>query len=98
MVISCGHHSGHDVKEKIYVQSKKKNPEITRKIKMLIQEQFNLTDDTLISLSELNCHEPNCPPTETVITTRALNGESCIWKIAKPISEIKIEDIKKLKN
>ena len=41
---------------------------------------------------------PNCPPTETVITTRALNGESCIWKIAKPISEIKIEDIKKLKN
>ena len=98
MVISCGHHFGHDVKEKIYVQSKKKNPEITRKIKMLIQEQFNLTDDTLISLSELNCHEPNCPPTETVITTRALNGESCIWKIAKPISEIKIEDIKKLEN
>ena len=98
MVISCGHHFGHDVKEKIYVQSKKINPEITRKINMLIQEQFNLTDDTLISLSELNCHEPNCPPTETVITTRALNGESCIWKIAKPISEIKIEDIKKLKN
>ena len=65
---------------------------------MLIQEQFNLTDDTLISLSELNCHEPNCPPTETVITTRALKGESCIYKIAKPISEIKIEDIKKLKN
>ena len=86
------------LERKFMFNRKKINPEITRKIKMLIQEQFNLTDDTLISLSELNCHEPNCPPTETVITTRALNGESCIWKIAKPISEIKIEDIKKLEN
>ena len=77
---------------------KKINPEITRKVKMLIQKQFDLPKDTLISLSELNCHEPSCPPKETVITTRAINGESCIWRIAKPISEIKIEDIKKLEN
>ena len=98
MVISYGHLFGHDVKEKICVRSKKINPEITRKIKTLIQEQFNLSDDVLISLSELNCHEPSCPPKETVITTRAINGESYIWRIAKPISEIKIEDIKKLEN
>ena len=77
---------------------KKINPEITRKVKMLIQKQFDLPKDTLISLSELNCHEPSCPPKETVITTRAINGESCIWRIAKPISEINIEDIKKIRN
>ena len=65
---------------------------------MLIQKQFDLPKDTLISLSELNCHEPSCPPKETVITTRAINGESCIWRIAKPISEINIEDIKKIRN
>ena len=77
---------------------KKINPEIIRKVKMLIQKQFDLPEDTLISLSELNCHEPSCPPKETVITTRAINGESCIWRIAKPISEINIEDIKKIRN
>ena len=84
------------LKRKFMFDRKKINPEITRKIKTLIQEQFNLSDDTLISLSELNCHEPSCAPKETVITTRAINGESHIWRIAKPISEIKIEDIKKL--
>ena len=51
MVISCGHHSGHDVKRKFMFNRKKNKSEITRKIKMLIQEQFNLSDDTLISLS-----------------------------------------------
>ena len=86
------------LKIKFMFDRKKINPEIMRKVKTLIQEQFNLSDDTLISLSELNCHEPSCPPIETVITTRAINGESCIWRIAKPISEIKIEDIKKLEN
>ena len=86
------------LKIKFMFDRKKINPEIIRKVKTLIQEQFNLSDDTLISLSELNCHEPSCPPKETVITTRAINGESCIWRIAKPISETKIEDIKKLEN
>tara|TARA_Y200000002_G_C22482971_1_gene579549 strand:+ start:445 stop:711 length:267 start_codon:yes stop_codon:yes gene_type:complete len=85
-------------KEKFMFERKKINSEITRKVKMLIQEQFDLSEDTLISLSELNCHEPSCPPKETVITTRAINGESCIWRIAKPMSEINIGDIKKLEN
>ena len=86
------------LKRKLLFDRKKINPEITRKVKTLIQEQFNLSDDTLTSLSELNCHEPSCPPKETVITTRAINGESCIWRIAKPMSEINIGDIKKLEN
>ncbi len=81
-------------KEKFMFERKKINSEITRKVKMLIQEQFDLSEDTLISLSELNCHEPSCPPKETVITTRAINGESCIWRIAKPMSEVNIGDIK----
>ena len=85
-------------KRKFMFDQKKINPEIIRKVKMLIQKQFDLPEDTLISLSELNCHEPSCPPKETVITTRAINGESCIWRIAKPISEINIEDIKKIRN
>lgn len=85
-------------KEKFMFERKKINSEITRKVKMLIQEQFDLSEDTLISLSELNCHEPSCPPQETVITTRAINGVSCIWRIAKPMSEINIGDIKKLEN
>ena len=86
------------LKRKFMFDRKKINPEITRKIKTLIQKQFNLSDDTLISLSELSCHEPSCPPKKTIITTRAINGESCIWRIASPISEIKIEDIRKLEN
>ena len=50
----------------------------------------------MLSIAELNCHEPNCPPKETVITTRAMNGSVESWRIAKSINEIDLEDLEKL--
>ena len=43
---------------------------------------------------ELNCHEPGCPPTETVITARYPDGSMKDWRIAKPVSSIEDEDVK----
>ena len=53
---------------------------------------------TILSIAELNCHEPDCPPTETVITSRSIDGTTKNWKIHKPIEEISEKDVKDLEN
>ena len=65
-----------------------------RRIKALVSDCLQLTETTLISVMELNCHEPGCPPTETVITARYPDGSMRDWRIAKPVSQIEDDDVK----
>ena len=74
---------------------KKANPENIRYLKEIISKKLKLPDTTIISIAELSCHEPGCPPKETVITTNANNGTNKTWKIEKPIDEINGFDIEK---
>ena len=69
-----------------------------RQIKELISEGFGLPDTTTLAVAELRCHEPGCPPVETVITARHENGSIKNWRIGKPINEIKQKDIENLKD
>ncbi|MDA9632407.1 hypothetical protein N9S98_01625 [Alphaproteobacteria bacterium] len=72
---------------------KNTNPEIVRNLKNKITDKLKLPESTMLSIAELNCHEPNCPPKETVITTRAMNGSVESWRIAKSITDINLEDL-----
>ena len=71
---------------------------LVRAIKELVTNQFKLSVDTTLAVAELRCHEPGCPPIETVITARRKDGSISDWRIAKPINEIKQKDIESLKN
>ena len=44
-------------------------------LKKLVAESLKLSEDTTLSVAELTCHEPGCPPVETVITARKTDGE-----------------------
>ena len=72
---------------------KNTNPEIVRNLKNKITDKLKLPESTMLSIAELNCHEPNCPPKETVITTRAMNGSVESWRIAKSMTDINLEDL-----
>ena len=74
---------------------KKSKPENIRYLKEVISKELKLPETTILSIAELSCHEPGCPPKETVITTNAINGTSKTWKIEKPIDEINGFDIEK---
>ena len=74
---------------------KKVNPKNIRYLKEIISKKLKLTETTIISIAELSCHEPGCPPKETVVTTNAIDGTSKTWKIEKPIDEIDSFDIEK---
>ena len=75
---------------------KKPNAEAIRNLKKLLAKKFKLTENTILNVAELNCHEPDCPPTETVITARKKDKLTKIWRVHKPIEEILESDINSL--
>ena len=75
---------------------KTQNIEKIRNLKLLISNKYKLSDNTIISIAELSCHEPDCPPIETVITVRYEDGSMKNWRVAKPISEVEETDIYEL--
>lgn len=72
------------------------DPAAIERVKALFVDAFDLSEDTLLSVAELRCHEPGCPPIETVVTARRPNGEIADWRVHKPMAEILSEDVEAL--
>ena len=72
------------------------DPKAVRRIKMLMAERFGLPESTTLAVAELRCHEPDCPPVETVITAREADGSMRDWRIAKPLGDVERADIEML--
>ena len=62
-------------------------------IKVWVSKQLGLGENDLVSVAELTCHEPDCPPVETVVTVHWNDGERETWKIHKPMSEVSQSDM-----
>ena len=67
-----------------------------RKLKIQISKKYQLPESTIISVAELACHEPDCPPIETVITARAEDGSMQNWRVGKSIDKIEESDLSRL--
>ena len=72
---------------------KRPNSKAVGRIKNLIKKKFGLSETTIVSVVELTCHEPGCPPIETIITAHAEDSSKQNWQISKPTSEISDNDI-----
>ena len=72
---------------------KKPNVEMIRSLKKIFSEKKQIPDTSLLSIAELSCHEPNCPPIETINTERTIDGKLNNWRIGKPINDILESDI-----
>ncbi|MCG8359206.1 MAG: hypothetical protein MI920_26885 [Kiloniellales bacterium] len=62
-------------------------------VKAWVSEQLALGEDDLVTVAELACHEPGCPPFETVLTVHGPDSHRRTWHIHKPLSEVDIADI-----
>ena len=67
-----------------------------KRLKEAISDCFKIPEASTLAVAELNCHEPGCPPTETVITARSPDGTTTDWRVAKAIADIQETDINKL--
>lgn len=70
-----------------------KNREQILLIKEWVEKLAMLKEDDVVSISEINCVEENCPPVETVITIFFDSGNKKMYKIAKPIETLILDDI-----
>ena len=72
-------------------QSQKTSFEKINQIKQWIYQALQIDDEISISLSQLQCTEPGCPPIETVISFMTNPVQQ--YKIHKSIPEIEYTDI-----
>ena len=64
-------------------------------LKGWVTGRLGLTEADLVSIAELACHEPGCPPVETVVTVHRADGARHDWRVHKPLAEINEADIQK---
>ena len=69
------------------------NSKSIQNLKEMFIKKYDFPDSTTLSIAELICHEPNCPPIETVITARSVDGSIKDWRISKSVIEIKQIDL-----
>ncbi len=65
-----------------------------KQIKQWVYQILNVDAEIPISINQLQCHEPDCPPVETVIAVMTSPPQQ--YKIHKPLSKIIAADIDRL--
>lgn len=76
----------------------KSSGDAIKRLKEAISNCFKIPETTTLAVAELNCHEPDCPPAETVITAHKEDGTIETWRIAKRIDDIEARDILALRD
>jgi hypothetical protein len=57
------------------------------------RQQFSLTPDAPILVSQLTCTNEGCPPLQTVVAFWTESGERHHFKVLKPVESIEADDI-----
>ena len=65
-------------------------------VKTWVIEGLGLNDSDLVTVAELKCHEPDCPPIETLISVHNSDGNRRDWRIHKSIANIAKVDVQKI--
>ena len=80
------------------LERSKPSGDAIKRLKEAISDFFKIPETTTLSVAELNCQEPDCPPVETLITAHKEDGTLETWRIGKRIDDIEAQDILTLKD
>ncbi len=70
------------------------NREHIRRARELARERFRLGDDETLTVTEVECALPGCPPIETVIVFWTQGGnQRHHYKVFKPVAEVTEADL-----
>jgi hypothetical protein len=64
-----------------------------QRIRDWVEALFGLTPDDTVLVTELRCHEPGCPPVETVIGILRPGHDTRQFKIGKAPLDVSREEI-----
>lgn len=71
----------------------KRDVSLVRQIKDWAYECLPIVEGSSVSVMELECREPGCPPLETVIAVLEDAAATRQWKVHKAVPDITREDI-----
>ncbi len=75
--------------------SARKSPErlsVVERLADWTRERFDLPREAVISVSEIACPLPGCPPLETVVTFW-IADQRYQFKVFKPLTEVGLDDV-----
>lgn len=79
--------------QNLFGTNQKRDVAAISKIKHWVGEVFKLTENDIILVTELQCHEEGCPPFETVIVVLMEGSRKVQCKFHKRINEVLFEDV-----
>ena len=79
--------------EDILGLSKPPANDATRRVKAWVRDIRGLSEEAVVMVSELKCHEDGCPDVETVVAIMSAGTSNATTKFAKPIERVTREDI-----
>jgi hypothetical protein len=65
----------------------------TSELRKIVREELDLGDDDTITVSEMACTKPGCPPMETVISIFPAGEESYLIRVCKAIGDVEAMDV-----
>lgn len=68
--------------------------EALARVKALAREALGLAEEVGLSVNEINCDDPACPGTETVILVMVPGERTRALKVQKPLDVVTREDIR----
>lgn len=71
----------------------KRDVESIRRVKSWAIDCLPIAAGASVSVMELECHEPGCPPLETVIAAMEAGQRTRQWKLHKAIPDVTRDDL-----
>ena len=65
----------------------------TSDLRKIVREELDLGEDDTITVSEMACTKPGCPPMETVITVFPAGEETYLIRVCKAIVDVELMDV-----
>lgn len=83
------------VREKMFASNRINSAQLEKleQIKSWTRERFNMSDDAVIMVAEVNCKIPGCPPVETVVAFWNDENLRYRFKLFTPVAEVCREDL-----
>ena len=73
--------------------SRRPNLEVIRRIKLTLREALNLSEDAMITVTQLTCLDEECTPLETVIGLLQQGAPQMRHRVYKATDDINAEDL-----
>lgn len=73
--------------------ARRRAPGRAGEVKAWVAEHLALKEADLVTVADLACHEPGCPPIETVVTVHGPDAQRRTWHMHKALADIEHCDV-----